>query len=390
MKKTALSSKTLIMLCTLGALLIWLCLMIILRSNTAVCEYVCRNFVSAYQSVAGRFYSLVGFNVFEVLATIAVLGVIGGIATSIALFCKKRRAESRRVLLGVLIAAVWIANLYTFCAGFAYNREDVPLTFYSGGVDKQVAQSSYAALVDDFNACYARLEKYDDGRAKCPYTDKQLCDKIRKAVDSALTDDYFYPYTPAAKPIVSSGIMSHCRIAGITFLPTVEPGYNKDMPMTDRCSTIAHEYAHAKGVMLENEAEIISAYVLLNSGDDYLKYCAYIEVFSEINNILYVYYKSKDEIIDANPLNAGYVAEVMYSVKWWSNKNAFDRIGEFFNSLYLKFNGQKDGTGSYYVPPVTEEKEEIDDDGNVHIYFEIKEFSRMQNMIIGYYQSALS
>jgi len=58
--------------------------------------------------------------------------------------------------------------------------------------------------------------------------------------------------------------------------------------------------------------------------------------------------------------------------------------------LYLKFNGQKDGTGSYYVPPVTEEKEEIDDDGNVHIYFEIKEFSRMQNMIIGYYQSALS
>lgn len=383
-KKLTITVTTLIMLITFGVMLLWLCFMLILRTNTAICEWVCRTFVSAYTDVAGRFYSVVNFNVFEVLATLCVIGVIGGIIASIVLFCKKYRVYSRRVIIVIGIAVVWIANLYVFVAGFAYNRESAPIPVYeTETVQTETAVNTYIAAIQDFNATVAELGTYPDGRAICPYTDKELRDLIRNAYERLVTDDYYFDYTAKAKPIISSGIMASFGIMGISFIPTMEAGYNKDMPMADKAATIAHEFAHIHGVMREDEANALAAYVLLNSGDPYLKYSFYIDNMGYLFTFI-AYNVDTNKITIENPKDEAYSIEKAYSAEWWDEHDFMTAVGNFFNDLYLKFQGQEDGTGSYVELPEIDKEETVDEEGNIIISYGIR-YNTIQRILLDYY-----
>lgn len=354
---------------------------LILKSSVAACEFICRYFVNAYQAVVGRIVSLSPINVFEFLAALAVVAVIAGVVVSIVLFCKKKRVASRRIILSLALVALCVADLYVFCAGFAYNRKSAPVGEYQGEIDAQIARETYFAIVGEFNALYERSEKEEDGRVKCPYTSKELREAVRKAVDSALDDRYYYSYTPKAKPVTCSELMAQNGIAGVTFLPTAEPGYNRHMPLAEQCFTIAHEYAHAKGVMRENEADVVATYALLRSEDDYLKYCAYVDVIRDFSHFV------NSEEWAATELNAGYFAERRYAYEYWKDKDMFAKIGEFFNDLYLKFNGQEDGVGSYDELPSGDHVDtgEVDENGNPIFDFVVTEYTKMDRMIVGYY-----
>ncbi|MDE5755968.1 MAG: DUF3810 domain-containing protein, partial [Clostridia bacterium] len=326
---------TLAMLIVLAVFVALFLTLLILRTDEDECEFICRRFVSAYQSVAGRFYSVTSVNIFEVLVVVAILFAIACIVTSIILFCKNKKVASRRVMLGLLLICFGIANLYTFSAGFAYNRNQAPIDTYQGEISKDIALKSFVTLIDDLNDTYAQIGQYnDDGSVVCPYTDKQLDEKIRKAVDEVLIDDFYYDYTPKAKPVISSGIMTLNRIAGMTFLPTCEPGYNKDMPIVDRAHTIAHEFAHSKGVMREYEANIVGAYVLLNSGDAFLKYCGYIYVIGFTYDLIR-YDETYFDNIEVYPVADGFRKDQTKIFKWWLSQPSLGDIGNFFHDLYL-------------------------------------------------------
>lgn len=383
-KKISITATTLIMLLTFGVLFLWLCLMLVLRTNTSVCEWVCSTFVNAYTDVAGRFYSVVDFNVFEVLATLAVIAVIADIVASIVLFAKGRKTLSRQLLIGLCIGALWITNLYVFTAGFAYNRERAPIPVYeSQTASTDTVVNTYIAAIEDFNATVKLLGKYPDGRAICPYTDKELRDVIRKAYERLVTDDYYFDYTPKAKPIVSSGIMANYGIMGISFVPTTEAGYNKDMPMADKAATIAHEFAHVKGVLRENEANALAAYVLLNSGDPYLKYSFYIDNMGELFTFI-CYNVDPNYYTVSYPTDSAYRLESVYCSEWWKEHNLMTSIGNFFNDLYLKFQGEEEGTGSYIEQPEISGEETVDENGNVVIRYDIA-YNTIQRIILDYY-----
>ncbi|MDE5549125.1 MAG: DUF3810 domain-containing protein, partial [Clostridia bacterium] len=353
MKKTqAMSKYTRNMLIAISALVGVLIVSLILRTNTAVCEFVCRHFVNAYQAVAGRMFAITPFNVFELFSALAVIAVISCVVLSIVLFCKKKRALSNGIMLTLVLVALCVVNIYVFSAGYAYNRKSAPVNAYEEEIDEDFALQTYIALVDEYNAIYDRLEKDEDGAVICPYGDKELKEKIRLAVDSVLTDKYYYSYSSKAKAITCSEIMGQFRISGITFLPTVEAGYNKDMPIVERCSTMAHEFAHSKGVMREDEANVVGTYALLYSDDDYLKYCAYVDVISEFSH--FVPSKEWEKVSAEHPRNDGYYAEWNKIFDYWRDKDLLGKAGEFFNDLYLNFNGQEDGTDSYYESPSTE------------------------------------
>ena len=387
--KKAISKYEKGILIAISALVAVLILMVILRTNTAVCEFVCRYFVNAFQAISGRVFALSPLNVFEFLSAMAVLAVIVCIVLSIVLFCKKKKTASRGIMLTLALVALCVVDIYVFSAGFAYNRKSAPVNAYEEEVDGDFTLQTYIALVEDFNAIYERLEKNEDGSIVCPYSDKELKEKIRLAVDSALTDRYYYSYTPKAKAVTCSEIMSQFHIAGITFLPTVEPGYNRNMPIVERCSTIAHEFAHSKGVMREDEANVVGAYALLYSDDDYLKYCAYVDVIGEFSH--FVSDDDWGEVQENYPLNDGYYAEWLKFAKYWNQKNLLGKAGEFFNDLYLKLNGQQDGADSYDESPSFEfiGSGELDEEGNEIFIEVVAEYTKMDKMIFGYYKSHL-
>ena len=379
-----MSKTTMAMLITLGVFIVIFFLLLILRTNRAICNIVCSNLVDAYQAVAGRFYSVTTANIFEILVTLAILLALACIISSIVLFCKKRRKLSNRIMLALLIACLCIANLYIFTAGFAYNRDPAPVASYQGEISKEVALGAYDWLIEDLNACYMEIGEYnDDGSVVSPYDERQLNEKIREAVDKVLTDDYYYSYTPKAKPIISSGVMTLNRIAGITFLPTCEPGYNKDMPIVDRAHTIAHEFAHTKGVMREYEANLVGAYVLLSSGDAFLKYCGYIYAIGYVNELV-MYDETYFDIIDSHPVPQGFLKDQSKIFKWWISQPSLGNIGDFFNDLYLKSNGQEEGTGSYVETPGTDQIIIGGEDGEPQYLEIITEYTGMHRMLVQY------
>ena len=385
MKGKAISKYTRNLLIAIAVLTAVLIVSLILRTNTAVCEFICRNFVNAYQSVAGRIFSIIHYNVFEALAAIAILSAIACVVLSIVLLCKKKRAAAGQIMLTFALIAFCVVDICVFTAGYAYNRKTAPVGAYEEEINEEFALQTYAYIVEDYNSLYDRLDKDGDGAVVCPYTRKELADKVRVAVDTVLTDGYYYKYTPKAKSVTCSEIMAQCHVAGITFLPTAEPGYNKDMPLVEQCSTIAHEFAHSKGVMREDEANVVGAYALLNSEDDYLKYCAYFNVIGDITHFLPA--KDRLEWKKKYPINDGYKAEWDKLERYWSDKNVFGNIGEFFNDLYLKINGQVDGTDSYDETPSTDiiDSGQVDSEGNP-IYIEVVvAYTKMDRMIFGYY-----
>ncbi|MDE7349262.1 MAG: DUF3810 domain-containing protein [Clostridia bacterium] len=382
-KRHKITKGTLAMLITLAVFVFILLLMLILRTNQAVCEYICRHFVNAYQAVAGRFYSVTSVNIFEILVTLAILFAISCIVFAIVLFRKGQKIASRRVMLALALVCFGVANLYIFSAGFAYNRDPAPIEIYQGEISKELAYNSFVTLIDDLNESYAQIGRYnEDGSVVCPYSAKQLNEKIRKAVDETLTDDFYYDYTPKAKPVISSGIMTLNSIAGITFLPTCEPGYNKDMLTVDRVHTIAHEFAHSKGVMREYEANLVGAYVLLKSNDAYLRYCGYIYAIGYVKELV-KYDETYFDTIKAYPVVDGFTQDQVNIFSWWTYQPSLGDIGSFFNDLYLKINGQQDGTGSYEETPGTDEIIIGGEDGTPDIYLEvITEYTNMHRMLV--------
>ena len=77
-------------------------------------------------------------------------------------------------------------------------------------------------------------------------------------------------------------LYTEMNISGVSFLPTGEANYNQYIPNIDLPFVVAHELAHTKGVMGEDEANDLAMYVCLNSDDPYLKYSALANAYNSI------------------------------------------------------------------------------------------------------------
>ncbi|MCL2798347.1 MAG: DUF3810 domain-containing protein, partial [Firmicutes bacterium] len=230
----------------------------------------------------------------------------------------------------------------------------------------------------------------EKGNTKSPYTPQQLSKKLQKEFKRLDGNGYFFKYTPRAKVIQNSWFMSSTRISGIAFLPGGEPNINGMPHSTSFPQVMAHEIAHTKGVMRENEANLVSYYVLLTSLDPYLRYCGYLETITWMRTAAGYggnldadgklldpsgYFDDTGDLDPGGknfsrysqmyPLNATIEGYQMW--KFWSEYKSplqwaddlLEKAGEFFNDLYLKLSGVKEGTDSYrqpdnppvYIPP---------------------------------------
>ena len=129
---------------------------------------------------------------------------------------------------------------------------------------------------------------------------------------------------------------------------TGEANVNKNYPDFIVASSSAHEMAHQRGIAREDEANFIAFAVLLETEDSFLRYSAYLDVYSNVLNDLY----SADK-----DLYYGVVSKldkrVLDDLKSYSNffeKYANSKASEVVDSVndsYLQANGQENGTKSY-------------------------------------------
>ncbi len=319
-----------------------------LRTDPALAEWWTVHVAQGYERFIGTVTSVLPVSVFEL--TVVLLVIIGArmFVGLVVGLCKARFYAILKGALAISVCAACVLDLYMLSMGFGYYRAPMPLV--GSGADYDAKQAATAAywFLDDFNALSLKMERAADGSAVCPYGYRELAKRMNDEY-ARLDDGYFFGYSPTAKPITNSWFLSSVMITGVTFLPTGEANVNVAAPPTTATFTMAHELAHTKGVQREGDANLISYYVMLSSDDDYIRYCGYYATF-------YSFISAVSLTDPENPDYAQIVRSVVQPTRteyraasdyWDRQPDILGQIGEFFNNIYLLFNGASNGTGSY-------------------------------------------
>ena len=347
----------------IGALVVLIAIFALLRLNENVSEYFFARGVSRYfVCVAGHVSDLFPFSVFGVLAIAAIIALAAIFVTIIVFLKKKRRTDALRIFEKTVVAALSVALIYIITAGGCYNRKPMPIDSYDGEqLTVEQTAETINAYVADFNAVAATLSYDEKGKSVSPYTFGQLADVL---IDEykRLDDDYFSSYTPRIKKAITSKLMSYQGTCGITFQPLGEAVINYETPDCYLVLTAAHELAHAKGVMRERDANLLSYYLLITSEIPYLRYCGYMYSLGFLTSTLnFLDSEVYNETMKSYPVVAR--KDKQLETDFWATKEGIvDKVSTFFNDIYLKLSGVSEGTGNYGDPSSIKQEEIIVDD----------------------------
>ena len=334
-------------LIVLGSLILILIILSILRINEEFCESYSRTFVRFYSFVFGHISSFFPFSLFELFVIGTIIYVIAWIVF-FAINTKKRGIKnSYHMILRLFVIITSIITVYQATAGMEYGRKDVDIPLHAQLIEnpKDYKEICYHFL-DDFNKCAEQLKFNEEGSVVSPYSNDELTYKIIDEY-SKLDSDYFNKYTPFAKPMYFTGwFYRMASITGVSFAPTGEANYNVLCPDGYKPFTIAHELAHSKGAMPEENANLTAAYICLNSDDPYIRYSGYnVTFWSFATLILATNYDQDFTDLYAN-VDPKIYKNNSYENKYWADHATFEKIGDWFNDLYLKINNDN-GTISY-------------------------------------------
>ena len=202
-------------------------------------------------------------------------------------------------------------------------------------------------FVEDVNYCASQLEFKDSGEVKQPMSLQKTANEVKKAYRIIDGDPYYNVHFGAVKPMLSSFLYREFQITGVTFSPLGEANIDILIPAGDLPFTIAHELAHTKGVMREDEANQLAFYICLNSDHPYLRFSAYSRYFYLMRSMVSGTYLTSEERELLTKEEPQLRKMESFEYLFWKKHNLLAKIGDFFNNLYIKSSGVKEGTTSY-------------------------------------------
>lgn len=338
----------LIVRCGIVLLLVVLLIVLsILKNNPEVCEAMSRGLSRFIVGVMGKGSEVASFSLTEVAFVLLAIGLVTLLVLSICSLVKKHfLASLHRVLeLGAILLLSF--NLYDLSCEFAYKRDEMPLPYYEQEVERTEHIGIYNYFASDVNYCISQLEFKDSGEVRRTMSLEELTKEVKKAYHIIDGNSYFSSSFGAVKPMASSFIYREFQITGVTYSPLGEANINILNTTTNLPLTVAHELAHTKGVMREDDANKLAFYVCLNSDHPYLRYSAYASYFYQMDAIVTSYYLTDDERTNLVSLDSTLGKTRSYEYLFWKEHDLLGDIGNWINNLYIKSSGVKEGTTSY-------------------------------------------
>ena len=335
----------------LSILVILFMFLLVVMEFPLLAEWWTIHVARTYHVMLAWFVGWIPFSLMELVIISWVIVLAFVILKSLRFAIQKQWKRSLLSLQKALILFLTMANLYVGTAGVAYARIPVEIPQYADRVEA----SDYTTIIeyyrDAFNAVSEQLS-FEDGSVINPYTMDVLNEKIHQAFEEAdLSQGYFTPYSTRIKPLLSSFLYREFHITGVHFAPTTEATINTLIPDALIPFTMAHELAHAKGVMREEDANLVALYVCLTSDDPYLQYSAYFNAFYALLNLSR--YIGDDGAYQRlyQTLNLNIRADYQYQGTYWSAYDLLDDLARWVNDTYLKIFGNE-GVSSYVDVPV--------------------------------------
>lgn len=326
----------------------------ILKTNVEFCEWYSITIGRFFQVMFGMIVKYFPISLTENYFIFLIIFSITLLVKSIKLFSKHKGINGAITLNKVILMIFATVTIYNAACTLEYNRKPVPVPMYNGEVKKEEYEDIIRYFMDDFNYCSSLLTYDEKGEIKSEYS----LQKLNKIFENEykrmqeIDDKYFTSFTSFGKPMISSFIYRELWITGVYFAPFGESNINMLQTNAELPFTIAHELAHSKGIIRENDANMVALYLTLTSDNYYLRYSGYINWFTSLFNISkYSDDKSMYSRL-AREIDPNIFKNWNYMSKYWDEHDLANRIGDFINDLYLKLQGTKNGSDDYSDTPV--------------------------------------
>lgn len=364
MKKWIKENKYLfIRLIVIAVLLSGFFTLLILKNDVEICESYSRGFGRFINTVIAAITKYFPISFTECFVIAVVIFTVIWVIQIIKFLRKKNFKFAISRFVDLVLVFVSIISMVTATMQLQYNRKSVPIPLYTEKVEKSEFMNVINHFLEDYNDCASKLKFKENGEVISPYSIMELntiLAKDFKILNGPEFDGYYSEFNTFCKPMMSSEIYSHLQITGVTAGAFGEANINTAAPNAGIPFVMAHELAHTKGAMREDEANLTALYVTLNSEDYFVRFSGYFYSFSRLMDL--ADYLDDDDAyakvyfsLDENIRNT-----YKHNNKYWENHSVINDIGEWFNNLYIKTstNGSQ-GTGSYDDTPTEVEDEVI-------------------------------
>lgn len=331
-----------------------LCLIPFFRWFPSFAEWFTRYPARLFRLILGGISSVFPFSLFEILIALACLYVVFlAIFVPVTLFRKKKGKAALRLtafLLAVPVILISVADLFALTFASSYYRPS-PLTELAPNTDTINAEDVFytlESLIDIVNETSPLIEKTEKGES-APPSFALVNEKVKTACDAfGVRNDFFQEKGYKAKTFLCSPWMTYTHISGIFGFFTGEANVNRNYPHFIVTASLAHESCHARGVAPENECNFLSAVILMESDDPYLRYCGANFVLDDF--ITAARRLDRDRTNQAlERLDPVFMQDMQYYSDFFApyRDSAAAKAADKANSAYLKSMGQKEGTVSY-------------------------------------------
>ncbi len=248
-----------------------------------------------------------------------------------------------------LVLIIFITFVWTYSSGFHNSSIDKQLGLKTEKLSKEDLYKASVTIVETLNELSDEVLYDNTGASVMPYGYYKLSAKTYEAY-SLYEKNYgaIINFRSIIKPIILSEPLTYTHISGIYTFFTGESNVNVNYPDFIVASSAAHEMAHQRGVARENEANFVAFVVLAESDDSFLKYSAYLNVYSDVMNALYS--ADKDLYFEVYSILDDRVKGDLKSYSEFFDKyrdSVASEVSGNINNSYLQANGQKDGIKSY-------------------------------------------
>jgi hypothetical protein len=368
----------------IGILLVVFGILMIFRTSAPLADFFVRYISTNYMLVCNVLFSWLPWTIYELTIAFAVFFILYLLIDIIKNLFKKEWLESLNKFLTIIIFGATCLNMYMFSASMAYGRSPAPVPQYSGEVNQELHENMIEYFLNDYNFCSSQLEYDEEGFVISPYTFKEINELLKESYKK-LDSSYYNPYSANGKTLMTSDLFSELKFTGINWAPSGETMINDNISFTELPHTLAHEMAHNKGIYREDEANLVALYICITSDNDFIRYAGY---YAGFNSLLTIYYQTNyDKYVETYFSLAENIRNEYSAInKYWSERiDIIGKIGQWYNDLFLKLNGNIDGTDDYLDKGDSEDSGTTDE--NNHPIYIINEYSPYQKVFIQEYLS---
>lgn len=316
-------------------------------------EYaVSRGLFKVFTVPAGFVTSLLPVSLTEILAVLAIPGIIALIVVFVIRLkkskCRRKTAlKAGRFLAGFLSFAAFI---YMTAHGANYYRLPLEQTM---NLDTSEKPPEFLLAVCNDLAAHAAEERklLTEDENGCVVFDEDIWTELTRTGSGyeALVKEYPFLWTSVSrqKPVQLSYYWSYTGIVGMYFPFFAECNVNIEQPDFSVPFTASHESAHSRGIAFENECNFLAYLSCINSEYPEFRYSGYMNALKFCSNSLYSADRGLWKQSHANYSEGMYRDFAAENEYINSFKGEVQKTSSAINDGFIKAQGVPDGKLSY-------------------------------------------